>query len=88
MSNFIKFSAWLENKINENTPPQLGAPGVADDPRIKQAQAQKASLAAQKYRLDFSKMSKDPKAKMMAQQQIMSDKEFGPEVAASIFKNF
>lgn len=86
MSNFINFSTWLENRLNEDLP-VVGAPGVADDPKAKQMQAQKASLAAKKYNIDFSKMAKDPKAKALAQQQVMGDKDLGPEVAAAIFKN-
>lgn len=88
MSNFIKFNAWLENRVNElAAAPAVGAPGVADDPRVKQDQAQKAALAAQKYKIDFAKMAKDPKAKAAAQQQVMGDPNLGPEVAAAIFKN-
>lgn len=88
MSNFIKFTAWLENRVNETgAGPAVGAPGVADDPRVKQDQAKKAALAAQKYNIDFSKISKDPKAAKMAQQQVMGDKDLGPEIAAAIFKN-
>lgn len=88
MSNFIKFTAWLENRVNEMaTGSAVGAPGVADDPRVKQQNAQKAAMASKKYNIDFAKIAKDPKAKMMAQQQVMGDKDLGPEVAAAIFKN-
>jgi hypothetical protein len=88
MSNFIRFTAWLENRVNElAVEPAVGAPGVADDPRVKQAQAQKAALAAKKYGIDFAKMARDPKKKAVAQQQVMGDPDLGPEVAASIFKN-
>jgi hypothetical protein len=84
MSNFIKFSAWLENRVNETAAgPAVGAPGTADDPKEKN---KKAALAAQKYGIDFAKIAKkDPKAKFTAQQKVMGD--FGPEVAAAIFKN-
>jgi hypothetical protein len=85
MSNFKKFTAWLEQRINEDAP--AGAPGVADDPAVNNAAAKKAQLATQKYGIDMSKLAKDPKAKKQAQDKVIGDPQLGPEVAASIFKN-
>lgn len=84
MSNFIKFATWLENRVNEmEVGSMAGVTGGAND----MDKNKKAALAAQKYKIDFSKIAKDPKAKMLAQQQIIGDKNLGPDVAADMFKN-
>jgi hypothetical protein len=79
MSNYINFSNWLQNRLNEDAP----LPEV--DPRVKAALDQKTAAAAQKNRLDISKIAKDPKAKLAAQQQLMANG--GADVAANLFKN-
>jgi hypothetical protein len=85
MSNFIRFTAWLENRVNEDAP--MGAPGVADDTAIKAKNAKAAQLATTKYGIDMAKLAKDPKALKAAQDKVVGDPNLGPEVAASLFKN-
>ena len=90
MSNFIKFNAWLENRINEMAPPQppTGAnAGVAVDPKMKADAAKKSLLATTKYNIDMSKIAKDPRALKQAQDKIIGDPQLGPDVAANLFKN-
>jgi hypothetical protein len=84
MSNFKKFSEWMNVREDMREQPQQK---VAVDPKVAALNAQKAAAAAKKYQIDFQKLAKDPKALQQAQNKIIADPQLGPEVAANMFKS-